>query len=79
MFQVCKLEIIYFGIINIKSILRFGTKNSVCILHFETNIIKSILCFETIDYLSVTLGGFADSDYRAREVGEAFRLLQKGH
>jgi predicted AAA+ superfamily ATPase len=25
----------------------------------------------------VTLGGFADSDYRAREVGEAFRLLQK--
>jgi len=26
---------------------------------------------------AVTLGGFADSDYRAREVGEAFRLLQK--
>lgn len=25
----------------------------------------------------VTLGSFADSDYRAREVGEAFRLLQK--
>src|SRR5574344_203898 len=25
----------------------------------------------------VTLGGFGDSDYRAREVGEAFRLLQK--
>lgn len=25
----------------------------------------------------VKLGGFADSDYRAREVGEAFRLLQK--
>lgn len=25
----------------------------------------------------VTLGGFADSDYRAREVSEAFRLLQK--
>jgi len=26
---------------------------------------------------SVTLGGFAGSDYRSREVGEAFRLLQK--
>lgn len=26
---------------------------------------------------TVTLGGFGDSDYRAREVGEAFRLLQK--
>jgi predicted AAA+ superfamily ATPase len=26
---------------------------------------------------TVTLGGFADSGYRAREVGEAFRLLQK--
>lgn len=25
----------------------------------------------------VTLGGFADSDYKSREVGEAFRLLQK--
>lgn len=26
---------------------------------------------------TVTLGGFADSDYRSREVSEAFRLLQK--
>jgi predicted AAA+ superfamily ATPase len=26
---------------------------------------------------AVTLGGFANSDYKAREVGEAFRLLQK--
>ena len=26
---------------------------------------------------TITLGGFGNSDYRAREVGEAFRLLQK--